>query len=775
MRKSHKQEMLALLNTMSNMADLLPKLANPSEQIQDILAACECIRENLEGETAPNCLELLQAIETSLKESKLDILETVKKLKSVFDLEVKTKREALFLPYKASMWDSLESIYLAAKDDPDWDALVMPIPYYDKKDGNFTEMHWETGYPKNIPLIDYHKYNIEEQCPDIIFIHNPYDGYNIVTSVHPDFYSERLRNLTGCLVYVPYFVGNGTNVQEHFCTVPGCLFAHKVIVQTEAEREIYVREYNKITRERGTKFIALGSPKLDKAINAKHEDYEIPNEWEKLIKNKKVVFYNTSIGALLENTIENNKPSNKYLQKVKNVFEFFKKQSEAVLLWRPHPLLESTLKSMRPWLELEYAEIVREYKSGNYGIYDDTEDLNRAIALSDIYYGDGSSVAQLFKAAGKPTFWHLFTQINICGLYDDGNSVWFINSLSVLYRYNKQSKETEYIGVLPGKNYSTNVSILKNDGKLYFAPYWRNDKICIFDMAQNKFETIDYRDNNRSDRKFQNLINFKSFVYFIPSEFPAIMRLNTNTNEIEYFSEWVSEVSKLQTSKTQEVWKNIIFWSSCTVDAEIAMVIHGANAVMFFNMETRDYEIENIGGKSEQYHNICFDGQNYYLSLLYKDYIVKWNKQSNEILKIKIPSFSRRESIGASFSIQYSNGYVWLIPIWANNAYKININTNEITELPELTEHFRDKNLSWYYNRTLANGNFIYACTLNKGIVEYCTDTRELNFINDYREDAEKRVLLSLLNNSENEFNKIAIENGNSGKKIWEYFRGAKQ
>jgi hypothetical protein len=240
MKKSHKNELLSLLSTMGNMADLLPKIADSSEQIQDILAACECIKENLESETAPKSLELLLAIETSLKENKLDIFEYAKKLKSSFDSEVKANKEALFLPYKASMWDSLESIYLAAKEDPNWDALVMPIPYYDKKDGKLTEKHWEIDYPKGIPLIDFNKYNIEERHPDIIFIHNPYDGYNIVTSVDPDFYSERLRNLTDCLVYVPYFVGSGTDVLEHFCTVPGCLFAHKVIVQTEEERKIYV-------------------------------------------------------------------------------------------------------------------------------------------------------------------------------------------------------------------------------------------------------------------------------------------------------------------------------------------------------------------------------------------------------------------------------------------------------------------------------------------------------------------------------------------------------
>ena len=784
MRKSHKQEMLALLGTMGKMADLLPKLANPAEQIQDVLAACQCFGENLEQENAPQCLNLLQFIENSLKKNRPDILEHVKKLESVFNSEVKIKQEALFLPYKTSMWDSLESIYFAAKDEPGWDAFVMPIPYYDKEDDKFTEMHWETDYPKNIPLIDYRKYNIEEQRPDIIFIHNPYDDINIVTSVHPDFYSRRLRNLTDCLVYVPYFVGNGINIQEHFCTLEGCIFAHKVIVQTEQEREIYVREYKNFAKNNniperfdcaGDKFLALGSPKLDKATSTKSEDCEIPEEWKKRAGAKKVVFYNTSIAALLENSVEDNKPSNKYLQKIKRVFGFFKKQKDIVLLWRPHPLLESTIKSMRPWLEQEYAEIVRKYKNEDCWIYDDTPDLNRSIAFSDMYYGDGSSVAKLFEVAGKPVSCQTIGAIpqpTLAGIYDEGIFVWFIDVYNTLYRHNKQSKETEYIGIF-GHNWG-NYKIAMNNKKLYFAPLYKNNKISAFDMEKKCFEQMSFKDDCKYDRKFRNVVCFKSFIYFIPDEFPAIMRLNTNTGETEYFSQWLDDVSKLPIFNLQEGWKNIIFWESCVVNEEIAIVIKGINAVMFFNMETGNYEIKSVGGKSEQYFDICFDGQNYYLSSLYENYIVKWNRLSYRISKIKIPSFSRRESTGANFLIRYSNEYVWLFPNYANNAYKININTDEITELPELIEHFEDKNPVWYYNIVFASENIIYASTQKEGIAEYDISTSEWNFIR-FNFAAEPWLLPWLYDydNRKSEL-KTNAEAGNFGKKIWDYLKEVK-
>ena len=560
-------------------------------------------------------------------------------------------------------------------------------------------------------------------------------------------------------------------------------------MQTGKEREIYVSVYKDFAKRNnvperldkiGDKFLALGSPKLDKAINTKSENCEIPEEWEKLIRNadgsrKKVVFYNTSIAALLNNSVEDNKPSGKYLQKLRTVFEFFKKQNNVVLLWRPHPLLEGTIKSMCPWLEQEYARIVNEYKAGNYGIYDSTEDLNRSIAISDMYYGDGSSVAKLFEVAGKPVCGQMIgviPQPTFIGIYDDGIFVWLVDAYNMFYRHNKQNKETEYIGIL-GQNWR-NCRIAMNDKKLYFAPHYKNDKISIFDIDKKHFEQIPFKDDCKYDIKFRNVVSFKNFICFIPHEFPAIMRLNTNTKEIEYFSQWLDDISKLPIDKSREEWKNVIFRESCVVNDEIAIVMKGINAVMFFNMETGSYEIKSIGEKSEQYFSICFDGQNYYLSPLYKNYIVKWSRQSNRISEIKIPSFSRKEGIGANFFIQYLNEYVWLFPSYANNAYKININTDEITKLPELVEHFEDKNPVWHYNIAWAGGNTIYASTQKEGIVEYNTGTSELNFIR-FNFAAEPWLLPWLYDydNRKSEL-KTGTEAENSGKKIWDCLKEGK-
>lgn len=330
--------------------------------------------------------------------------------------DIKVRKEVVFLPYKASMWDSLESVWMAADADPECDAYVIPIPYFDRRaDGTFGEMHCEADeYPDNVPVVDYNRYDFEVRRPDMIFIHNPYDEHNTVTSVHPFFYAKSLKKYTDELVYIPYFVLGEINPYsraaqdgiEHFVMTSGVLQADKVILQSEDMRKAYIevlcREVGEHTREIWEKkILGSGSPKFDKLHRMRREDLEIPASWQEILRKpegglKKVMLYNTSVSALLEH-------EERMLAKMQDAFRIFKEnRADVALLWRPHPLIKATIESMRPQLWEAYEKIVEQYREEGWGIYDDTADLNRAITLCDAYYGDPSSLVQLCREAGKP-------------------------------------------------------------------------------------------------------------------------------------------------------------------------------------------------------------------------------------------------------------------------------------------------------------------------------------------------------------------------------------
>lgn len=445
MRKAQKQEILDLIDSLHQAQEEIKRALeqknlisaqNMISEMQESVIALGEIIEKTEGEGHKTvvCMEeyceLLFRIFEEINQNSVNASKVYKSLRKQLikvensvknDINVRT--EIVFFPYKASMWDSLESIYLAKKTDPDCDVYCVPIPYYTlNPDRSFGEMHYEgSEYPPEIEVTDWQKYSFEERMPDVVYIHNGYDNWNLVTSVHPRFYTSNLKKYTEKLVYIPYFVldeiepDNEQAVEhmKHFCFMPGIINADKVIVQSEKMRIIYINEYLKAAKEHGLsgkhldrkyleeKFLGLGSPKYDKVCITKKENLHIPSEWLKVIEKpdkswKRIVLYNTTVAALLIY-------DEKWVDKIESALAVFKRhQDEIALLWRPHPLTESTMKAMRPELLQKYTALKEQYLAEGWGIYDDTADVDRAMVLSDAYYGDGSSLVQLYKQTGKP-------------------------------------------------------------------------------------------------------------------------------------------------------------------------------------------------------------------------------------------------------------------------------------------------------------------------------------------------------------------------------------
>jgi hypothetical protein len=323
------------------------------------------------------------------------------------------KMEIVFLPYKASMFDTFESIWLAAKDDPQCETHVVPIPYYERlPDGTFGNMQYERSlYPDYVPVEDWQSYDIEKRHPDVIFIHNPYDEHNHVTSVHPYFYSKRLCDFTDCLVYVPYFLLPG-RFEEDFAMTPGVLYSHKVIVQNDMVRDGYIRtllkRYKEFNREDVEKrIIAMGSPKTDRFFSNK-SDVSIPLDWIPKIENKVIILFNTSINLILKN-------SENFIENLLRIFKTLFAHKDYAVIWREHPLTYATLQSMRPEFVDDYLKLRQMFLANNYGVIDETPDPYTAIKLSDCYFGAGGSLSALYPITGKPL-------MVMCYNYPDGLS-----------------------------------------------------------------------------------------------------------------------------------------------------------------------------------------------------------------------------------------------------------------------------------------------------------------------------------------------------------------
>ena len=437
MIKYRKKEYLLMINTLLESSEEISKKTKLDNKI-DVLKALQDIAykigTNIEEYYPDNsdivliletyCEYLYQASEFLNKINDFKrILKKANKLLIDVSNNIKynipdDKREIVFFPYKASMWDSMESVWAEASKDDRFDTYVVPIPYYDREaNGTLGELHYEgEKFPDYVTLTYWEDYNTEYRKPDIIYIHNPYDEANKVTSIHPDFYSSELKNYTGMLVYIPYYVATeNEDILSSFgledITTSGILNSTYIITQSEFTKNAFIQLIEDFAKTNNVteivpllsqKFLPLGSPKFDKVMTLNKYEYSLSEDWKHIIykengNKKKLVLYNTSIYKFLGNY-------NNILNKTKNLIEYFSKLEDYVLWWRPHPLLLSTIKSMHPELLPEYTAIIKDILNENKAIYDDSSDLYRAISLTDAYYGDKNSIAELYKRTGKPVF-----------------------------------------------------------------------------------------------------------------------------------------------------------------------------------------------------------------------------------------------------------------------------------------------------------------------------------------------------------------------------------
>ena len=773
MRRYKKKELLDIVNTLIEANDYAKKSGCKNEEIMvDILAQCQetalSIGNDIEtyGEIGEPLVKVLEeycediyqlSINMAYEEARSKLIKRIHRqlvlLKnSIYEKLPQDKKEIVFLPYKASMWDSMESVWRAASNDATYQVYVIPIPYFEKKaDGTFGQMHYEgEQYPKYVPITSWEEYSLAENKPDIIYIHNPYDNYNRVTSVHPQFYSSELKKCTQMLVYIPYFVGIDDIVEEHFCTLPGTLFADKVIVQSEKVREIYIeqiRKFEELNNLKGKlgdiekKVVALGSPKLDSfsSYNEENNKEEVPTEWRRLLINedgtrKKCVLYNTTIDAIL-------KKNEKMLKKIETVLDTFEREKNIVLLWRPHPLLKSTLQSMRPSLLEKYKEIEDKYKNAGWGILDESSQLHRAIEVSDYYYGDGSSVVELYKNTGKPLwiqdaeylgvgtekFYCFF--IGMC-IYKD--SIYGVQvDRNLILRMDIKDGKIHPVREIPGVNMRARQSyhyLKSSNEKIYFIPF-RESELMIYDIKADTFSAISLdlkKELKNQDRgNFYNCHLYKNKIFLIPFGYKAIVSYDFKTGVFEHCVDFTETVLKDE---------DILFHVYDYIDeTHLIFSCFCSNRVVIFNLENYQYEILEVGDSSYRYSAIKRYKDDFWLVVKNKLAIIKWNYITGKITEYKdfpdgITLANDKHCFDAQGIIIHENN-MYCFPAACNMAIKINLENGSISEISALEPYCKNeglqKDISTFAGCVVKDG-IVYLHYQKESIVAYNLVTEEV-------------------------------------------------
>ena len=530
--------------------------------------------------------------ETDIAEAEEIIDRTGKVISSIH-----CRLKVVFFPYKAEMWDSLESFYLAAREDPECDAYLVPIPYYEfDKNGGKPKVNYDIDrFPASENPIPFNQFDHTDGSIDIAYIHNPYDDHNLVTSVHPAYYSKELKKYVDKLVYTPYFVTAGF-VSDDQLSLPVYDNVDYVVLQSEYSKRSCkgVNYYDKI--------LPFGSSKIDMIIKKCTEGVEVPEEWKAVIGGKHTLMLNTSINDLLNS-------NEATLSKLEYFFDLISKDDRLAVIWRPHPLLESTFKSMRPEMLERYERIKKRFIDDKIGVFDTTPDISDTVAIADGYIGSGaSSVINLFGAAGKPAF--LFNNtlrdpvtrddrrviqggIEYCRgrLYIHPNNINAIFSLPI----DELQSPLKYEGSIPDAPNWTNAlpGPIEVGGKLYFSPFFAEDAVR-YDPVMKTVETLGSV-GRQYDVRFNSMGTQwpkRKTIFFLPGNTKyLIMEYLPDKDEWLYHQECIAELHK-GLEKPSFVG---MITGGATWDQKIYYSTAVCNRIMMLEQGNGKYEIIHLG------------------------------------------------------------------------------------------------------------------------------------------------------------------------------------
>lgn len=340
--------------------------------------------------------KISQIIKKICKEEQIKNYEIICELEQLekFIEDIEIKLEVLFLPYKEAMWDSFDSVWRAVKEDNNCNCSVVPIQYYEL-DANHRPIklcYEGNKFAEYLNVIPFENYDLEKIKPDIIYIHNPYDDCNTITTIDPRYYSRNLKKYTDMLVYIPYFIaGCYENSDEHakISNLPVLINSDRIIVQSDIHQKLFIEngyDYQKI--------LNIGSPKFDAILNCNIYENEICENLKKIINGKTVFLLSTGIYSLLNNE--------KWADDIEKILLSFIDSKSSALIWRVHPLTEITIKTMKPNLMETYLELKQLVFSSNSITFDENTNIYSSISISDALISDYSSIMFQYMATEKP-------------------------------------------------------------------------------------------------------------------------------------------------------------------------------------------------------------------------------------------------------------------------------------------------------------------------------------------------------------------------------------
>ncbi len=206
--------------------------------------------------------EWSEAIKVDLDNTVWGIEQSIDKL---YDI---AQKDILFLPCKASWWNTMKDAFLEVDGDERYRVEVIPIPYfYHDHEKMLVESKIDADKFEQLPelkgkMTSFEKYELEKRHPEMIVIQYPFDGYSGILGISKLLYTENLLKYTDKLVYIPFAapdppVSENDVVYDSLLELieqPAVFYSDSIVVSSPKLRDCYIKRLVEMTDESNREF-----------------------------------------------------------------------------------------------------------------------------------------------------------------------------------------------------------------------------------------------------------------------------------------------------------------------------------------------------------------------------------------------------------------------------------------------------------------------------------------------------------------------------------------
>lgn len=238
-------------------------------------------------------------------------------------------------------------------------------------------------------------------------------------------------------------------------------------------------------------------------------------------------------------------------------------------------------------------------------------------------------------------------------------------------------------------------NIDKVKDNLIFSPY-EAENIAIYNLSQDSvtyipLKALEYNDKqNRYPPKFWNIFHVQSTVYILGWSYPAIIKINLDSMEINYITDWLDEIEESFSPEEAKAY----FADGYVISDNLALIpIRCMNAVLELNLDTShtkirklEVSIDGIAGISSS------DGINIWMvgEKSKTNRVCCWNRHANDIKEIFLPDIDEN-TFSPFYAPICTDSKVILMPAEVSYMFEINIQTEEVKMRSVLEDQSKSK------------------------------------------------------------------------------------